>query len=100
MQGVRVGSIHEVTHGDHGAYYPILREDRTVVGLWFKLPTGTLGRIPAIGFGNGTEPEWEIKLNPDATVSVSPSILQEAIPHAVPPIPPWHGFLRGGVWEE
>ena len=97
LQGTRVdGGVEAVWDGEPGCYCPILDDDGTTVkALWFKLPSGSVGRIAAIGFGNGEEPEWEIGLNPDATVSVSPSIEQHAIERAQPPIPYWHGHLRG-----
>lgn len=99
--GKRVKDVQEVWDGDPGVYAPIIDgETGEVKGLWFKLPSGSIGRLAAKGHGNGDEPEWDIHLNPDATVSVDPSIEQQGIPHAIPPIPYWHGHLRGGVWTE
>lgn len=96
MQGTRVNSISEVLNGEAGVYFPVI-EGTIVKGLWFRLPTGNLGRIAAKGYGADDEPEWDICVNPDDTVTVNPSIEQQAIESA--DIPYWHGHLRSGVWE-
>lgn len=90
--------MQELWEGDApaGAYFPVVAENSSVKALWFRLPTGTLGRIAAKGHGNGTEPEWDITINADGTVTVDPSIEQ----HESEGIPYWHGHLRAGVWED
>lgn len=96
-QGTRVQNMDAVWEGEPGYYYPTLNGAGEVTALWFKLPTGSLGRIANIGHGQGDDPEWTITLNEDGTVTVDPSIEQHEIPdHA----PYWHGHLVGGVWRD
>jgi hypothetical protein len=96
QQGRRRDGVDQLWEGEPGDYFPVMRSDGAVTALWFKLPTGTMGRIAATGHGNGEEPEWTIRVEPDGTVTVEPSIQQEEVPdHA----PAWHGYLRKGVWQ-
>lgn len=94
MQGTRVNSIDAIWEGNPGDYFPIV-EDGICTALWFKLPTGTLGRIAADGHGKHGEPEWTITVNADETVTVDPSIEQ----HETTNVPYWHGHLVNGVWS-
>lgn len=98
MQGTRVPTIREVWEGNPGDYTPIEKEG-VVVALWFKLPTGSLGRIAATGHGEADENEWSIVIEPDGSVTVDPSIEQHANEKGKPPIAYWHGHLKHGVWE-
>lgn len=72
--------------GDHRVIF----EDGEPVALAFILPSGTHGRIPAKGHGDGESDEWDISITEDGKVTVSPSINAEGI---------WHGFLQRGVWR-
>lgn len=97
LQGDRVDSVDAVWNGEPGAYYPMIDGDEQVVGLWVKLPTGSLGRLPNKGHGTGG-PEWTVIIEDDGTVTVDPSIEQHEVP-GDPPTPYWHGYLERGVWR-
>ena len=101
MQGTRVDGMDAVWDGEPGSYYPIKNEAGEITGLWFKLPSGGLGRIANKGHGPDPEHEWTITENPDGTVTVDPSILQREMPghENDPTLRAWHGHLRNGVWE-
>lgn len=98
LQGERVDSVERVWDGEPGAYYPMIDGDGQLVGLWMKLPTGSLARLPNKGHGTGG-PEWDIRIEDDGTVTVSPSIEQHPISGASS-TPYWHGYLERGVWRE
>jgi hypothetical protein len=105
LQGKRVEGMEAVWDGEPGVYWPKLTEDGRVECLWFKLPTGVYGRINGKGFGGkpngvgGVEPEWDITVNEDGTVTVDPSIEMHETP-GDPPTPYWHGHLVNGVWRD
>lgn len=70
--------------------YRVIFEDGEPIALAFILPTGTRGRIAATGHGKDGEPEWDIRVVSDGTVTVSPSIDAEGV---------WHGYLERGTWR-
>lgn len=78
-----------------GDYFLKLVEDQ-IHALWTVLPDGEFGRCPAKGHGNGGEPEWEIALEDDGTVTVSPSIDNSKDGERPGK---FHGHLTGGVWS-
>jgi hypothetical protein len=98
VNGRRRASIEELEQP--GDYTPLFAEDRTISSLWFFLPIDdgvSQFRIPGIGHGRrredgSREPEWEISIESDGSVTVDPSINSEG---AVS----WHGWLRRGVWS-
>jgi hypothetical protein len=102
--GRRVATIDLVLGGERGDYVPIFAtsRERAVKAVWFRLPTGSIGRIASRGHGVNDEPEWDIAVEDDGAVTVSPSIQQRYVPAgpAFPETPPWHGFLEHGVWRE
>lgn len=105
MQGRRVEMGESIWSWELGDYCPVFHDDGRVKALWFKLPSGSAGRILAIGSGEGSDddPEWTITIEDDETVTVAPSIEQQAIPDERNPdaaIPYWHGYLEHGVWRE
>lgn len=98
LQGTRANSMQEVWNGDPGVYWPkpvvtIPASDSAIECLWFKLPTGTVGRIANQGHEKDGEEAWTITVNEDQTVTVDPSIDQQAEPR-------WHGHLVNGVWRD
>jgi len=98
MQGTLLdGGVQAVFETQEPGVYALARgEGGEITSLWFRLPTGTIGRIAARGHGKPGEDEWEITVNPDTgVVTVNPSIKQEAVSD----LPTWHGYLRRGVWE-
>jgi hypothetical protein len=108
LEGQRIdGGTEAIYNAKAGAYWPTYvkgDESSGIYALWFKLPTGTVGRIPAEHPARqpGVEdPCWTITEDDEGRVTVDPSILQGEIgkpddPHYVPP---WHGWLRAGVWS-
>ncbi len=56
--------------------------------LWTILPHGETIRLTPKSAGG-----WGIEEHEDGTVTVTPSIFCHSDP-------PWHGFLRRGVWVE
>lgn len=103
LAGKRVNSLEEVWEDgvEPGVYFPVLAENQSVKALWFRMPTGCVGRIAGKGHGNGDEPEWDITINADGTVTVDPSIENHEIrSEGVITVPYWHGHLRDGVWTD
>lgn len=100
LQGTPVGSMDEVWDGVPGCYYVLKNDEGEITGLWYKLPTGGLGRIASHGHGTGPKHEWTITEDASGVVTVEPSIEQHAIPNRTEPeYGYWHGFLRAGVWD-
>lgn len=92
MQGRRVAS-HEVLEapGDYALEYSD-PDGSEIESLWACLPrTGTVGRIPAVGHGQG-KPEWTIVENASETVTVLPSIDEGD--------GGYHGHLTDGIWSD
>lgn len=102
LQGKPVDSMDAVWDGEPGSYY-VIRKDGEITGLWFKLPTGGLGRIAAVGHhpDRDADHEWTITADENGVVTVDPSILQHEMPNVAehPENAGWHGHLRNGVWE-
>jgi len=94
MRGRRVDTIQQVWDGEPGDYALTPEYD----AVWLKLPTGSLGRLPVTkGASHDDPPTWQLIEHEDGTITLDPSIQQEAIPgHA----PYWHGFLRHGEFSE
>lgn len=94
MTGRRVKTVQQVLDGEPGDY--MLTSERDAV--WLKLPTGSLGRLPVTdGSSHDNPPTWNLVEHEDGTITLDPSIQQQAIPgHA----PAWHGFLRHGEFSE
>lgn len=66
--------------------------------LWAILPHGGHARLlstDAAAEEKGSR--WQVTEEDDGSVTVSPSILQHAIPNYAPE---WHGYLERGVWRE
>jgi hypothetical protein len=100
LQGKRVDDMDAVWDGEPGCYYAIKNDEGQITGLWFKLPTGGLGRIASIVVGKDPEHEWTITENDDGTITVDPSIEQHATPgRTEPEYGYWHGHLVNGVWK-
>lgn len=100
MIGRRVNAIELIENP--GDYCVIFADVGSIKALWFKLPNdhgdwGATGRIANEGHGHTrggrTEPEWEISLEPDGSVTVSPSIDSKGGVD-------WHGWLERGVWRD
>lgn len=97
-QGRMYMSIDDVLEGDPGGYFPMVNDQGRITALWVKLPTGSMGRLPNNGFGDGSA-EWTIALNPDNTITVEPSIKQTETQMGDETIPAYHGYLRNGIWK-
>lgn len=98
MKGRRCEDVQAVWDGPPGGYCPTFDTEGEVEALWFKLPSGSHGRIAAIGYGQNDEPEWTITVEADGSVTVDPSIHQLPI-EGNHPVPEWHGFLKSGEWS-
>lgn len=98
LTGNRTRTLDDVWDGKAGDYFPVIASDGKVGRLFFKLPTGTLGSIAGKGYGQGDDPEWDITIEADGTVTVEPSIKQDPIDTVDPPIVAWHGHLKKGIW--
>ena len=98
LTGTRRRTLDDIWGGNAGDYFPVIAPDGSVSRLFFKLPTGTLGSIAGKGHGKDDDPEWDITIEADDTVTVNPSIKQEPIDTVEPSIVGWHGHLKKGIW--
>lgn len=88
--GRRVGSVGDLEF--NGDYFVKTNDEGQILSLWMKLPlSGTRGRIAAKGFGVEGEDEWEISMNEEGLVTVSPSIDEGSEDG-------FHGHLTDGIW--
>ncbi len=98
IQGHRVASIEDLEEG--GDYYVKLTDDGRAEALWFAMPGFPESRWNRIGGQASTDKtRWDIVVETDESVTVSPSILSEWSWGEEREQRRFHAFLKGGVWE-